>query len=87
MVSTISHVPNLLCQFSEVFKAFACVLTGSLFLCLRRMNKGRKVYMIPVILRMINTTPRKSTTSLPGVPNNSPLWRSQMVRNKEVFGE
>ena len=86
-VSPINHVPNLLCQFSEVFRAFACVLTGSLFLCLRRMNGGRRVYMIPVALRTINTTPRKSTASLPGVPNNSPLCSSQMVRNKEVLGE
>ena len=53
----------------------------------RRMNGGRRVYMIPVELRTINTTPRKSTASLPGVPNNSPLCSSQMVRNKEVLGE
>lgn len=43
--------------------------------------------LIPVALRTINTTPRKSTASLPGVPNNSPLCSSQMVRNKEVLGE
>ncbi len=30
-VSPINHVPNLLCQFSEVFRAFACVLTGKPF--------------------------------------------------------